>query len=356
MAAEDEGRTEAPSETRLQKKRKEGKVPKSAEVSSALILLLCVIFIMVTAKWLFNNLTSILRYYFLQTGKDQINVPLLRHFFLEYFLKSILPVFLIAILAGIIGNIIQTRGFVISLDPIKPNPERIIPRPGEWLKSRIFSRKGIFNIAKALLKVVIIALTGYLVIKKDIFILIQVINNGDIAGALQKIGSMAAQLLIIVAVFFLIISVIDFFVERFNFLEEMKMTKQEVKEEYKEEEGDPEVKNRLNQMQMEMLRRNIPKAVAESDVVIANPTHYAVALKYDKTVAEAPFLKAKGEDGVAQTIKRIARENNIPIVENKPVARELYTNTEIGAIIPDIYIRTIVEIYTQLDKFKNYNK
>mgnify|MGYP003478693516 FL=1 len=133
----------------------------------------------------------------------------------------------------------------------------------------------------------------------------------------------------------------------------MKMTKQEVKEEYKEMEGDPEVKNRLKQMQQQLLANDVRRAVAESDVVITNPTHFAVALKYDQEKTDSPMVNAKGEDNLAQTIKQIAKENDIPIVENRPVARELYTNLKVGDIIPQIYFNVIATIYSQLDKFKN---
>ena len=136
-------------------------------------------------------------------------------------------------------------------------------------------------------------------------------------------------------------------------MEEMKMTKQEVKEEYKEMEGDPEVKGRLKQMQQQLLSSDVRRAVAESDVVITNPTHFAVALKYDQTKTDSPMVNAKGEDQIAQTIKQIARDNNVPIVENRPVARELYTNLKVGDIIPQIYFNVIATIYSQLDKFKN---
>ena len=117
-------------------------------------------------------------------------------------------------------------------------------------------------------------------------------------------------------------------------------------------EGDPEVKARLKQMQQQLLKQNIPKAVAEADVVITNPTHYAVSLKYDNAVADSPIVTSKGVDETAQLIKRIARENDIPIVENRPVARDLYTNVEVGDIIPNTYWQTIAVIYSHLDKYK----
>ena len=163
---------------------------------------------------------------------------------------------------------------------------------------------------------------------------------------------MAAQILITVAVLFLALSIPDYFVQRHDFMEEMKMTKQEVKEEYKEMEGDPEVKSKLQQMQRQLLSQNIRQAVAESDVVIANPTHFAVALKYDTSVTDSPMVNAKGEDNTALLIRRIAEENEVPVVENRPMARELYTNVKVGDIIPEIYYSTIAVIYSHLEKFK----
>ena len=154
--------------------------------------------------------------------------------------------------------------------------------------------------------------------------------------------------MLVVSILFLIISIPDYFVQRHEFRESMKMTKQEVKEEFKELEGDPEVKGRLQQAQRQLLMQNMPKAVAESDVVITNPTHYAVALKYDREVADSPTVTAKGEDNLAFRIREIAKENNIPIVENRPVARGLYTETEVGDIIPESYYRLVAVIYSQI--------
>jgi len=352
MAAEDEGRTEEPSEYRIRKAREEGRVPKSQELSGALVLLMCVVALVFLSRWLFNNLTTILYFYFNKAVEHNLGDPTLKSFFLEYFIKSFLPISLIALVAGIMGNIVQTRGFVFSLKPIEPKPQNIVPHLGQYFKKTIFSLKGVFNIGKSFFKVGIIIFVGYLYIRKDIFVLIEIISNGDIAGGVSRIGRMGAQILITVAVIFLILSIPDYFIQRHEFMEEQKMTKQQVKEEWKEMEGDPEVKARLQQMQRDLLQQNLPKAVSESDVVVANPTHYAVALKYSPGEDVAPVVNAKGQDEMAFRIRHLAEENNIPIIENKPVARDLYTNTEVGGIIPDIYIRTIVEIYSQLDKFK----
>ena len=162
---------------------------------------------------------------------------------------------------------------------------------------------------------------------------------------------MIGTLLVVVSVLFIIIAIPDYFVQKREFMESLKMTKYEVKQEYKEMEGDPEIKARIRQRAMQMARQNIPKAVSESDVVITNPTHFAVSLKYDVDAAPAPQVTAKGEDEIALLMRRIASENSVPIVENKPMARELYTKMNVGDIIPDDYFTIIAQIYTQVVKF-----
>lgn len=356
MAAEDEGRTEQPSEYKLEKARKEGRVAKSQEISGALALLLCVVTIVFLAKWLFSEIITIFKFYFTQCSTYDIKNPAFLPAFFNVFIKCVLPIGLISAISSVAANIIQTKGFIFSLKPIEPKFSKIVPKIGEYLKKTIFSAKGLFNVAKSFGKVAVICFVGYIYIKKDLFVLIDIIDNGNVAGALGQVAKMAAQILITVAVIFLAISIPDYFVQRHDFMEEMKMTKQEVKEEYKEMEGDPEVKSKLQQMQRQLLSQNVRKAVSESDVVIANPTHFAVALKYDQTVASSPMVNAKGEDNQALLIRRIAEENNVPVVENRPVARELYTNVEVGDIIPDIYFTVLAEIYSHLEKFKNMRK
>ena len=356
MAAEDEGRTEQPSEYKLEKARKEGRVAKSQEISGALVLLLCVVTIVFLARWFFSEIITVFKFYFTQCASADVKNPAFLPAFFNVFIKCVLPIGLISAVSAVTANIVQTKGFIFSLKPIEPKFSKIVPKFGEYLKKTIFSMKGLFNVAKSFGKVIIICFVGYLYIKKDLFTLIDIIDNGDVAGALSQVARMAAQILITVAVLFLALSIPDYFVQRHDFMEEMKMTKQEVKEEYKEMEGDPEVKSKLQQMQRQLLSQNVRKAVAESDVVIANPTHFAVALKYDTSVADSPMVNAKGEDNQALLIRRIAEENHVPVVENRPVARELYTNVEVGDIIPDIYFTVLAEIYSHLEKFKNIKK
>ncbi len=353
MAAEDEGRTEEPSEYRLEQARKEGRVAKSQDISSALILLLAILVLIFLGKWFLSKCLNIFNFYFSRAHSPDVTDANLMSAFLYNYFEMLLPVGAVAVIAAIISNIVQNKGFIFSTKPLEPNFNKITPKFGEYFRKTIFSGKGLFNIAKSFIKVFIIIFVGYITIRRNIFTLIEIVSNGQILSAVGKIASIAAQILIIVAVLFLLLSIPDYFVQRHEHRESLKMTKQEVKQEYKEMEGDPEVKARLQQMQRQLLAQNIPKAVAEADVVITNPTHFAVVLKYEEEKNEAPVVTAKGEDQTALYIKQLARDNNIPIREDRPLARGLYTDVQIGAIIPVGYIGIIAEIYSHLDKFRN---
>ena len=355
MAAEDEGRTEEPSEYRLEQARKEGRVAKSQEIGSSLVLLLTIVVLIFIAKWILGQCIDIFSYYFSRCSNPDVTDGKLASVFFREYIKMILPTSLVAVVAGLLANIIQNKGFIYSWKPIEPKFSKIAPKFGEYFKKTMFSGRGLFNIAKSILKVAIIIIIAYIFIKGDIPVLVEIVSNGQILPAVGKIAKMAAKILIFVAVSFIIISIPDYFVQKREFMETMKMTKQEVKQEFKELEGDPEVKSRLMQMQRQLLQQNIPKAVSEADVVITNPTHFAVVLKYDTEVAEAPMVTAKGEDEMAFTIRRIAKEYNKPIVENKPVARGLYTDTQIGDIIPSDYWKVISVIYSHILNNSNLN-
>lgn len=356
MAAEDEGRTEEPSEHRLEQARKEGRVAKSQDISSALILLLCVVVLIFLGKWCLSKCLNIFNYYFSKTHAPDVRDANLMSAFLVNYLQMLAPVAIVAVIAALVSNIIQNKGFIFSTKPLEPNFNKITPKFGEYFRKTIFSGKGLFNIAKSFLKVFIIILVGYIIIRRNIFTLIEIVSNGQILSAVGKIASIASQILVIVAVLFLILSIPDYFVQRREHRESMKMTKQEVKQEYKELEGDPEVKGRLQQMQRQLLAQNIPKAVSEADVVITNPTHFAVVLKYEEDKDLAPKVTAKGVDETALYIKNLARQNDIPIQEDRPLARGLYTDVQIGAIIPNTYWTALAVVYSHIQNNSQVNE
>lgn len=357
FAAEDEGRTEEPSEIKLERARKEGRVAKSQEFTGALVLLMVVLTLIVLGPWILEQIKQVTIYYFTRCTENQIDNPAFAITFFYFFLKIVLPVALIGSIAGIAGNLIQNRGFLFSTKPIQPQFSKILPNFAEYFRKTFFSFEGGFNIAKSIGKIVIISSVSWVLIRSDLPSLLMMLQAGNIDASVGRIAFMAAQILVTTSVLFLVISIPDYFVQRRQFLESMKMTKQEVKQEYKEMEGDPEVKSHLEQAQRQLLQRNMPRAVAESDVVITNPTHFAVALKYDPDVTEqSPQVTAKGADEIAFAIKRIARENDVPVIENRPLARGLYTDTQVGDIIPDIYMRAIVLVYTEIDYYSKIKK
>ncbi|MBQ9238540.1 MAG: EscU/YscU/HrcU family type III secretion system export apparatus switch protein [Treponema sp.] len=348
FAAEDEGRTEEPSEYKLERARQEGRLAKSPELSSAFVLLLTVAVLIVMGPAVLRTCAGVFRFYFTRCASPQLNDPNLATAFFSFFLRMVLPVSITGAIGGIVGNLIQNRGFIFSWKPITPQFSKIVPRFGEYFRKTLFSFQGVFNIVKSIGKLVIIAVISFLLISRDVPVLLMAIQNGDVGGAIARVAQMSAGLLAAAAIVFLIIAIPDYFVQRREFRESMKMTKQEVREEYKELEGDPHVKGRLMQAQMQLLQQNMPRAVQEADVVITNPTHYAVALKYDRAVADAPQVTAKGADQVALAMRRIAAEHNVPVVENRPIARGLYTDTRIGDIIPETYLKAIAVIYAHI--------
>lgn len=351
-SAEDEGRTEEPSELKLRKAREEGRVPKSSELTSAIVMLLTVASIILLGSWLVTNCVEVMLFYFEICTQSEVYDGRLAAVFYIYFLKMVVPVAVVSVIAAVIANIVQNKGFLYSTKPIEPKFNKILPKFGEYFRKTLFSFEGAFNIAKSLIKVIVIFFVSYMVIKSDLHNLLSLMNTG-LWPALVHIGSMAAKILIISAILFLVIAVPDYLVQKRQFMESMKMSKQEVKEEYKTLEGDPFIKSRLRQYMQEMLARNMPADVAKSDVVIANPTHYAVAIKYDKQTMQGPMVMAKGADSAAQNIKRIAWENDVPIIENKPLARALYAEVEIGDIIPENYYQALAVILAKVYMMKN---
>ncbi len=350
FAAEDEGRTEEPTELKLQRAREEGRVAKSQEIASSLVLLLCVATLIALGPTYLRWCQEILVFFFTRCTIDNVMQPLFYRTFLSYLLRMVLPLSALGAVAAIAANLVQNRGFIFSLKPIQPQFSKILPRFGQYLQKTLFSFEGGFNFVKNMVKVAVIGFVGYLVISSNIPGIMSLLKAASLRLALGKIASTAAQIMIICALIFLIISIPDYIVQRRQFIESMKMSKQDIKQEYKEMEGDPEVKSHLEQAQRAMIAQNMPRAVAESDVVITNPTHFAVSLKYEhKTEFDAPQVTAKGQDAVALRMKEIAREHEVPIVENKAVARELYANMNVGDIIPEAYFAAIAAIYTQIN-------
>ncbi len=343
FAAEDEGRTEDPSEHKLRQAREEGRVAKSQELNGALVMLLGVVTLIILAPWLFERCLTVVRFYFERSIEADVTDPIMLRAFLYFLTTSILPIMITVLIGGIVGNIIQNRGFIFSLKPITPKPSKVIPKVGEYLQKTMFSFEGFFNTVKSIFKVIIVFTISFIIIRAELPTLLLIIQSNMWLGFVH-VAVTTAKLLVTACIIFIAVSIPDYLVQRHQFMESMKMTKQEVKEEYKNLEGDPLVKSRLRQRMREMLSQNIPRAVAEADVVITNPTHFACVIVYDRATMQGPMLTAKGADSLAFRIREMATENNVPIIENKPLARAIFAEVEVGDIIPESYYKALAVI------------
>jgi flagellar biosynthetic protein FlhB len=346
FAAEDEGRTEDPTEFKIRKAREEGRVAKSQEFNGAIVLLLPVVTLIGFAPWMLNMFTEMLRFYFTRATTMDITDPALVLAFFRYFILLALPVTLTALVAGVAANIMQNGGFIFSVKPITPQFSKIVPNFGKYF-SRIFSAEGLFNLAKSLVKVAIIGIVSYMTIQGELPKLVTMLDAG-LGTAIGFIASLTARLLLTAGILFLVISIPDYVFQRRQFIDSLKMSKQEIKEEYKQMEGDPLVKGRLRQRMRELLSQNMAVNVPKADVVITNPTHFAVAIQWDRSTMRAPMVTAKGQDQLALRIKGIAREAGVQIVENRPLARALYAEVEIGDMIPDEYYQALAVILAKV--------
>ncbi|MBN1687233.1 MAG: flagellar biosynthesis protein FlhB [Spirochaetales bacterium] len=351
FAAEDEGRTEEPTEQKIRKAREEGKVAKSTEFTSALVLLFPIIAIGVLGSYILGNLIDMMRFFFslsaeIDLTRDSRIVPA----FFNYFLKITIPIFAVAFVSAILGNVFQV-GFLFSTKPITPDFKKIVPHFGRFFKRALFSTEAAFNLGKSVLKIVIISGIAFLNIRANLDKL-ALLTSSTFLVSFQTVAGVAFAILVEAAVALLILSIPDYLFQRHQHRESLKMTKQEVKEERRMSEGDPLVRSRLRERMRDLLTRNMIRNVPRADVVVTNPTHYAVALEWNRSTMEAPAVIAKGMDNIALKIREVAEENDIPCMENRPLARALYEEVNIGDSIPEKYYEVMALILAQVYKMK----
>lgn len=251
----------------------------------------------------------------------------------------LLPVLLIGFAVAFVSDLFQVKWRPTS-KPLQPKFSKLNPLNGI---KKIFSAQSLVELVKSVAKILLIALVTYSYIKKKRGLL-YALYDMSMMQAVNLIGETVIELGIRISAIYMIIAGADFMYQKYKFKNDMKMTKQEVKEEYKNAEGDPEIKGKIKARMREASQRRMMQAIPKADVVITNPTHYAVAIRYDTEVAPAPIVVAKGSDYLAQKIKQIARENNVEIVEDKPLARMLFANVDVDKQIPPELYQAVAEI------------
>lgn len=341
-------KTEPATSKKLQDARKKGQVAKSKEVGNALGLLGL---FLVLKVWIgsmgiqflevfqnvYQKIPEVIKNWngYLPGNDMQF---LFRQMILSV-LTIVAPIFLVAFILAFLGDIIQIK-WLVTTEPLKPKFNKLNPISGF---KRILSPHSLVELVKAILK---IGLIGYIVYSfiKDRWSYLYMLYDMPLLQAVQLAGELVTDLGIRIAAVYCIIAFADYIYQKHKFKTDMKMTKQEVKDEYKQQEGDPQVKGKIRGKMQEASRRRMMQNLPQADVVITNPTHYAVAIQYDPKIADAPIVLAKGEDYLARKIKEIAKENNIEIVENKPLARMLYANVEVGQVVPPELYQAVAEV------------
>jgi len=345
-------KTEEPTSKKLEDSRKEGQVAKSKEIANATGL----ISLFVMLKFILNYLGETFLYFFHYSYEQFDELIKMANGFVEKnviyglvrvamvrILLLVAPFFVVGYIVAFVSDLVQVK-WKVTAKPMQPKLSKINPING--LK-RIFSMQSVVELLKSIAKILLIGYVAYktFVDNKD---LIYLLFNMPLWQGLAASADIAITFGIKVSAIYVIIAALDFAYQKHKFHEEQKMTKQEVKDEYKQSEGDPQIKGRIRQKMQEASRRRMMQQLPQADVVITNPTHFAVAIKYDPDKAPAPYVIAKGEDYMAQKIKEKARELNIEIVENKPLARMLYYNVEIDEMVPQELYQTVAEILAKL--------
>lgn len=355
FSAESEGRTEQPTAKKKDDARKKGQVAHSKELNTAILIVGFCGVALVLGGYMINRIIQEFRFAFGQIAKviADGNTKLLVATLGESILQILwicLPLWLSLMVLAFIIAYIQVK-WKVSFEPMKFKMSKMNPLKGI---KRIFSGESIINLLFSIAKVTLLGLVAYNFIIKKIPIFLG-LHEASAALTLSIIGKSIIELGFNVGGFFLVLAIADYIYQRHKHNESIKMTKEEVKEEYKNTEGDPQIKGKIKQKMRQMSMQRMMHAVPEADVIITNPTHFAVALKYDKNSEKAPIVVAKGTDYVAQKIKEKAREENVPIVENKPLARSLYAAVDIGEEIPAEMYAAVAEILAYVYKLEEQN-
>jgi len=327
------GKTEQPTDHKIRKLRDEGQVAKSQELIGALSLFLPALLILFLAPSMLRTSVEMVRFFLLRAAElDPTRDGIIVIVFFRYFAILAIPILAVAVAAALFSNIVQV-GFLFATKPITPDFSKVVPKFGQFFK-RIFSVDGLYNFFKSIFKMVIVGSVAFVLIRSDLHRLLNIQTAGLWLG-LTAVATLAIRMMLIVAVMLIILAIPDYMFQRWRFRERNKMTRQEVKEEHKMYEADPQIQQRIRSRFRDLLRQNVAAVVPKADVVITNPTHLAIALEYDQKTMPGPMVTAIGADEMAAKIRQIAQENGVPLVENKPLAWVLYEKTNVGDFIPE---------------------
>ncbi|MBL0702760.1 MAG: flagellar biosynthesis protein FlhB [Sulfurospirillum sp.] len=339
--ADDQEKTEEPTPKKIEDARKDGNVPKSQDTSSFVTLIIAIGAFLALLPYIKIRMFNLYRFSqsYIGTDMNKNDVHILMITIFKEFALMILPLATIVAISGVLAAVMQF-GFLTTTKPLIPDFKKINPIKG--LKNLLSMKKFIEGI-KIIIKVTLVLILAYYALFSFTKELPSVIFF-PIYDQLEWLRDKALILIAIMLMLFLGLALFDLFFVRYNYFKELKMSKQEIKDEYKQMEGDPQVKARIRKVQMEMSKKRMMQDIPSADVVITNPIHFAVAIRYDTERENAPKVVAKGVDHLALKIKEIARDCGIQIIENPPLARELYKKCEIDKIIPEAMYKAVAEV------------
>jgi flagellar biosynthetic protein FlhB len=343
-------KTEQPTPRRRQELREKGEVAKSRELPSVAVLLAALISLTLFGSYMYAQVQLIMKGAFALPLLSDLSISNFMIFVQETttrYMLILIPLMAAVFIVALLSNIMQV-GFILSAESITPKLSKIDPIKGF---GRLFSKNALMELFKSLLKLIIVSAVAYYTIKGEM-------QNVSVLGQMELkaivyyilIGFFKIFVRCTLAMIFIVI--VDYAFQRWEFENRIKMSKQEIKDEFKKSEGDPLVKSRIKSIQMEMSRKRMMQAVPDADVVVTNPLRLAVALKYDSTAMNAPQVIAKGAGKIAEKIRTLAKENDIPVLEKKELAQSLYKLTEIGQEIPPFLYQAVAEVLAYIYKLK----
>jgi flagellar biosynthetic protein FlhB len=338
----DQEKTEQATPRRREEARKKGQVAKSQEIASVAILLACMTYFNFDATRLTKKMMGLISSFLKESGTLLINtdnIQILAMGWVYDFFIFIAPVLITVLVAGILANFVQV-GLVFSAEALEPKFSKIDPFKGF---QRLFSLKSFAELTKSIVKLCIVSYVAYVTVKDEMEVLPSLMDR-SIGDIMVYMGEISFKIILRTSWVLIVLAVLDYVYQRWEYEKGLRMSRQEIKDEYKQTEGDPLMKARIRRIQREMARKRMMAKVPKADVVITNPDHIAVALEYDQLRMFAPVVVAKGVGFIAEKIKEIARQNNVPIIENKPLAQVLNKMVKVNEVIPENLYKAVAEV------------
>ncbi|WP_256761357.1 flagellar biosynthesis protein FlhB [Cohnella sp. WQ 127256] len=343
-------KTEKATPKKRQESRNKGQVAKSTEIPSALILLACICFMIMLGPFLQKQILALFSDIFLNRMTmdvtDQNVLNLFNHYAIQM-LILLAPIFIIVVIVAFASYYVQI-GWLFTFEPLMPKFEKLNPINGA---KNIFGVRSIVEFLKSSLKLISVGLIVFLTIWSEKKRLMDLAHL-PVEDIFSFVTSLTVRLAILVAAMLFVLAIGDFLYQRYEYEKNQKMSKQDIKDEYKNSEGDPLIKAKIKERQRRMAFMRMMQEVPNADVIITNPTHFAIALKYDSTKMDAPTVIAKGQDYLALRIREIAKQNNVITMENKPLARALYERTEVGQSVPGDLFQAVAEVLAYVYRLK----